>query len=410
MEALTLAQFAYAGSSGAADIRVAQSSSPNPTAYAYLPSTHPKGGDIWFGTAYDYTEPEVGTYDYVTILHELGHAIGLRHPEGMPARRDALEYTIMSYNSYAGQTSSTYVNEVYGYPQTYMMYDIAALQAMYGADFGFRSSNTVYKWKPTTGATFVNGVSQGGPGEGRNVFVTVWDGGGIDTYDLSSYSNAISINLAPGAVSITSKDQRAYLGDGHYARGNIYNALQFRDDPRSLIERANGGSGNDLIKGNVTSNRLDGNAGSDRLYGSRGNDLLLGDSGNDKLYGGYGNDRLYGGTGNDRLYGNAGRDAFVFHTEPHTYQNFDVISGFSVEDDTIRLENRVYAGLGKAGPLPSDAFHIGAAAHDASDRIIYSKGSGNLWYDPDGTGFAQPIRFAVLSKGLALSADDFLVI
>ena len=83
------------------------------------------------------------------------------------------------------------------YPQTYMQYDIAALQAMYGADFTTNSGNTVYKWSASTGETFVNGVGQGTPLRNK-IFLTIWDGGGIDTYDLSNYSGGASIDLAPG--------------------------------------------------------------------------------------------------------------------------------------------------------------------------------------------------------------------
>ena len=55
----------------------------------------------------------------------------------------------MSYRSYTGASDQPgYTNGAFGYPQTLMMYDIAAIQHMYGANFNFNAGNTVYKWSP----------------------------------------------------------------------------------------------------------------------------------------------------------------------------------------------------------------------------------------------------------------------
>src|SRR6186713_2619000 len=155
----------------------------------------------------------------------------------------------MSYRSYVGApTNQGYTNETWGYPQTLMMYDIAAIQQMYGANFNYNGGNTVYKWDPNTGQEFVNGVGQATPGANR-IFMTVWDGGGNDTYDFSNYTTNLSINLQPGSWTTASTAQLAYLGNGHYAIGNIANALLYQNNPASLIENAIGGAGNDTIDG-----------------------------------------------------------------------------------------------------------------------------------------------------------------
>ena len=167
----------------------------------------------------------------------------------------------MSYRSYVGGPLTGYTNEAYGYPQTYMANDILALQTLYGANFSTHSENTTYSWNPATGQEFINGVGQMAPGGGAGgsadrVFMTVWDGGGNDTYDLSNYSTGVSINLNPGASSITSTTQLAYLGNGHYAQGNIFNAYLFNGDARSYIDNAIGGAGNDTLIGNAVGNSL----------------------------------------------------------------------------------------------------------------------------------------------------------
>jgi serralysin len=143
-----------------------------------------------------------------------------------------------------------------------MMLDIAALQQMYGANFGTNAGDTVYRWSATTGEMSINGAGQGASGANR-IFMTVWDGGGTDTYDFSNYSTRVVIDLRPGEWSDTGLAQRANLGSGEYARGNVANALLYEDDPRSLIENAKGGSAADLLIANDAANRLTGGDGQD---------------------------------------------------------------------------------------------------------------------------------------------------
>lgn len=273
-------EIVYAGTNSS-DIRIAQSSGADPTALAYYPGSN-EGGDVWFGTNYNFGNPALGGYYYFTHIHELGHALGLKHShdEGgvsgtsVSADHDALEFTVMSYYSYVGATLPAYTNGSYDYPTTYMRDDIRALQEMYGADFTTQSGDSSYAWNPSTGEISINGVGQGTPAANR-VFMTIWDGGGNDTYDFSAYSGGVTVDLNPGSSSVTSTVQLARLGNGHYAEGNVYNAYLYDDDPRSLIENVIGGGGNDRLTGNLTDNRLDGRAGSDILSGGGGNDVFV---------------------------------------------------------------------------------------------------------------------------------------
>ena len=115
------------------------------------------------------------------------------------------------------------------------------------------------------------------------------------------------------------------------------------------------------------------------------------------------------------MTGGAGYDYFVFDSALNTATNVDRITDFSPADvlspgDTIRLENAIFTALATPGRLAAAAFHTGAAAHDASDRIIYNSASGVLSYDADGTGAAAAIHFATLSPALAITNADFVVI
>lgn len=299
--------------SSSTDLLFAHSSYPW-TAHAYYPGTSQSAGDIWFTTAvtdasleYKYRNPALGSYGFKAAMHELGHALGLKHGHDvdesedvpLPLDKDFLEYSLMTYN-YApkvepGQYGLTAENGItsLNYPHTFMMLDIAALQYLYGANYGFRNTDTVYTWSSSTGEAFVNGVAQGRPGSGiltgeeaNRILATIWDGGGKDTYDLSNYTTDLTINLAPGGYSTFSEQQRTRLGyypesTSYFARGNVYNSLLHNNDPRSLIEDAKGGAGNDIIKGNATINHLCGNAGDDTFHGGLGDDIIDGGAGAD---------------------------------------------------------------------------------------------------------------------------------
>ncbi len=287
VEGFTATTFTYTTATKA-HIRFADSDVPS-TAWAYYPATADYGGDIWFGPyggSNIYDTPQAGNYAWHTLLHETGHALGLKHGQdtggygAIPADMDAMEFTVMTYRPYVNGPTTGYTNETWGYAQTYMMLDIAALQNMYGADYTTNSGDTVYKWDPSSGNTLVNG-SVGITAGSNRIFATIWDGGGNDTYDLSAYTTNLSIDLSPGKSSIFSATQLAGLGNGNYASGNIYNALLYNGDTRSLIENAIGGSGNDTLKGNQANNKLVGNAGNDVLYGFAGDDTIDGGAGTD---------------------------------------------------------------------------------------------------------------------------------
>ncbi|MBZ9647468.1 M10 family metallopeptidase C-terminal domain-containing protein [Sphingobium sp. 3R8] len=324
IEGFTNLTIDYAGAGlGTATIRGANSSDA-PTAYAYYPANNIYGGDTFFGNAYDGTSnslknPVAGNYAWHTMLHELGHSLGLKHGQetggvsnvALPTAWDSIEFSVMTYRSYVGAPLSGYSYEEFGAPQTYMMLDIAALQTMYGADYTVHAENTTYSWNPSTGITYINGDIAIQPGDNR-IFATIWDGGGVDTYDLSAYSSGVTIDLTPGGYSLFSGTQQAYLGGGNYARGNIFNALTFGGSNASLIENATGGSGGDTITGNAVGNLLKGGGGTDTIYGGDGNDVIQGGFNADFVYGEAGDDvfqvlqgefgdNIDGGIGTDRL-------------------------------------------------------------------------------------------------------------
>jgi hypothetical protein len=153
---------------------------------------------------------------------------------------------------------------------------------------------------------------------------------------------------------------------------------------------------------------LQGAAGNDTIQGAAGADKLLGNAGADAIDGGAGNDQIYGGAGADVLTGGKDQDYFVFDSPFDG--NADTITDFSHRDDTFWLDNDVFTAFKGTGGLASSAFYAGAAAHDASDRIMYDPAHGAVIYDPDGTGALAGIQFAQVGTNLGLTAADFTII
>ncbi|MBT8167129.1 CHRD domain-containing protein, partial [Falsiruegeria litorea] len=342
------------------------------TAFGYYPGNSAIAGDTYFGGTGD--NPARYNFDWVTVGHEIGHTLGMDHGhEGLLLEPDnnSSEYSIMTYLTYVGDPGGINTAGPDNNPQTLMMADIQTIQYNYGANFGFNASNTTYTFSTTTGEMFVNGVGQVA-GTGNKIFRTIWDGDGFDTYDLSNYTTDLLIDLRPGMhtdLDVGGNAQRADLDffgtpNTHMARGHIFNAMQYNNDSRSLIESAIGGSGNDSIVGNDGNNALNGGSGDDTILGGEGNDTIT-----DGLPSGggastQGNDIINAGAGNDIV-----RVNYVFGTGSYN-------GGADTDTLDIRGDNTAFIGgnaidLGAAswtswGSTFSQFEHLtaGSGAHD----------------------------------------------
>lgn len=209
-------------------------------------------------------------------------------------------------------------------------------------------------------------------------------------------------------------------------RGGQGNDTYFVDSTGDVAdETLDSGSGNDTVRSAITFNlgsttAIKGSVenlvllgtGNTNGTGNALNNTLNGNSGNNSLNGGDGNDVINGGLGNDTLTGSTGLDTFFFNTGPNSSTNVDTIRGFTVADDTIRLENGVFTAIVGTGTLTAAQFAANATgtAADSDDRIIYETDTGKLFYDSNGSDSGGSVHFASISTSLGVTSADFFVV
>ncbi|MDQ4087273.1 MAG: calcium-binding protein, partial [Pseudomonadota bacterium] len=151
-----------------------------------------------------------------------------------------------------------------------------------------------------------------------------------------------------------------------------------------------------------------GNGMGNFITGNDGANVLRGRGGADTLDGRAGPDKLFGGLGHDSLKGGAGYDGFYFDTPLDPSANVDKILAYSPYYDTIFLSRSIFSVL-PTGTLAEAAFQVGSSAQDATDRIIYQKSTGSIFYDADGKGGAAAVLFAQVTPETELTHADFNV-
>lgn len=236
--------------------------------HADLPSPRlTNGSAVWFvDKAVHRAVPDavLGDSGRYTLIHELGHAMGLAHAghyngsfdkSQVSHHEDSRSHTVMSYR---GERTG-HVHHKNFWPSAPQLDDIEALQHKYGANHQTRNGDTVYGFNANTDRDFLR-VNN----EQDKIVAAVWDGGGNDTLDFSGYKQDQKISLKAGTFS-----------DVGGLKGNISIAYG------TTIENATTGLGNDVLVGNEVANTLRAGDGDDWLYGAEGADILWGGKGKD---------------------------------------------------------------------------------------------------------------------------------
>lgn len=210
-------------------------------------------------------------------------------------------------------------------------------------------------------------------------------------------------------LSVSANQMFTFAALGNWTALN--NLLLGQSDTISMTnagDQINSFGGNDRVRTLGGNDLADGGAGADTLDGGAGNDKLFGGLGRDRLLGGSGADTLIGGAGVDVLTGGTGADVFAFTHRGAA--NREIITDFNARQDDLHFDNDAFTAFSYTGRLRAADFVLGTAAQDASDRFIYDRASGNLWYDADGSGQGGKVLVAELRDGTALGAGDIHIL
>ena len=293
-----------------------------------------------------------------TVLHEIGHSLGMDHPFGhddssldINKAEDRNDLTVMSYTTgqylYNVDLGGGYTSrEIALSPIKLGIYDLAALHHAYGVNPNYHSGDDTYGFKPFNKDAVGNDIY-------------IHDGGGQDTFDASEQTLDLNIDLTPGSwIYAGSKAEHLALDDsGNPTTGQAFIGYG------TQIESAKGGAGNDQIEG---------------------------------------------GRGNDTLKGGAGGDTFLFRS-PFDGTIDTLLDFNAAEGDRIQLDHNIFTGLQK-GSLSAEQFVKGTEAKDADDRIIYNQATGELAYDADGNGSGAAVTIARLGINTELEQSHIQII
>lgn len=272
--------------------------------FAFYPGGSGLCGDVFLDANADLgTYYAQGAYGLHVLMHELGHALGLRHsfasPNPLEASMDDTARTVMSYNHQAGWIPSfnklangtLTVSFKSAYVTDYALLDVQALQSMYGRNLNTAATNNVYSFNAINDA-----------------YLTIWDGGGQDLLDLSLATYTCNINLTSGSCSsVNLRSDAELIGQGvkslvaqgastSFATAYVSGVITDPDNANLFYRGLNNLS---IPLGVVLENVTTG-AGADTVYDNLVNNVIRTGPGNDVVWLGQGGfDYVDGGLGED---------------------------------------------------------------------------------------------------------------
>lgn len=227
--------------------------------------------EIWVNSDGGLGSYALGTYNFHALLHEVLHGLGIPHPGDYNANadeditygvhaeyaQDSRQYTVMTY--FASTNTGAKLDSFGAMP---LLHDIAILQHIYGANMSTRTGDTTYGFNSNAGRDIYDFSKNTG-----TTVLSIWDAGGIDTIDLSGFSDGVTIDLREGGFS-------SFNGQ-KFNMSIAYGAV---------IENVVGTSAGEEIFGNAADNRIDGGAGADAMIGGRGDDTYIVDNPDDAVF------------------------------------------------------------------------------------------------------------------------------
>jgi hypothetical protein len=312
--------------------------------------------------------PTAGGQGYETLLHEIGHALGLKHPFETPK-------TLSKTDDNTNNTVMSYLHKG-DYKTTFQSYDLAALNWLYGTD-----GLTALPVKATAGNDLFIGTSNADIINTLAGNDTLDGGTGRDTLTGGDGNDAYVVDDTGDKIIETNKF------DIDSVQSSVNFTLPKYVENLTLTGKAT------LAIGNELENKLIGNELANTLKGLDGNDTLE------------------GGKGNDALTGGLGEDTFVFSLKDYDFmgdfapraENIDTVVDFTKGTDKIAL-SAAFAFKGFAVVA-----NLKQSVGDAS--LIYDNATNALYFDADSAGnHYSPTMFIKFTGKMSMAPSDLALI
>jgi len=321
--------------------------------------------NTWIDTSYAASASSTSVKD--TLLHEIGHNLGLKHPhDGSPVLDSAIDAranTVMSYNF-----------SPLGDPGSYRWIDREALTRLYGTDANPAAEEVVAGWNAAArrldvvltapleyaGSSLDEHITATGTSSGSIINA----GGGADTVVGSSVGDAVNGNTGDDVIDGGGGADTLAGGQGNdlLLGGDGNDALAGGLGADTLL----GGDGNDELRGGDGADSIEGGAGADTLYGGVSGDYLFGGLDDDVFYAGAA-DTVIGGQGDDTLHAGHASAANPYYSDPTLSVRYNVVAEARLgagDDLVLALHKDAISGSRLWGGLGSDTIRFGATDDD----------------------------------------------